>query len=374
MNVLHRLARDGDASRDGPPEAEALLELLPDPLFVVDGDDRLIWLNGAAEQTFAVGRRHMIGVSLESQLGPDSALAELVMAAREAGAVVRGRHMRIAGRPPMVDAVYDVEATPDVERPGNVLIALRERALGDRLESQMQSRGTARSLAGLAATLAHEVKNPLSGIRGAAQLLEAAAADDDKELARLIADEVDRICALLDRMEAFSDRHPMPRRTLNIHEVVDHVIRLARAGVARGITIVENFDPSLPPVLGNRDALVQVLLNLVKNAAEATGQGGIIRIATAYDGGLRLAPRSGGPRQALPLVISVADDGPGIPANLVDHVFEPFVSGKETSSGLGLALVAKIVDDHGGVIMVDSQPGHTEFRIALPLAPAGDSR
>lgn len=374
MNVLRRLAEDAPPQGSNTPDPEALLELLPDPVFMVDGEDCVIWLNGAAEQTFAVGRRHMIGVSLETQLGPDSALAGLVMAARDAGAVVRGRHMRIAGRPPMTDAVYDVEATPDVEHAGNVLIALRERALGDRLESQLQSRGTARSLAGLAATLAHEVKNPLSGIRGAAQLLEAAAAEDDKELARLIADEVDRICALLDRMEAFSDRHPMPRRILNIHEVIDHVIRLARAGVARGTTIVEAFDPSLPPVLGNRDALVQVLLNLVKNAAEATGQGGTIRIATAYDGGLRLAPRSGGPRQALPLVISVTDDGPGIPAAMVGHVFEPFVSGKETSSGLGLALVAKIVDDHGGVIMVDSEAGRTEFRIALPLAPAGDGR
>lgn len=373
MNQLSRLD-DRDETSPRAPDAEALLELLPDPLFVVDGDDNLLWLNGAAEQTFAVGRRNLLGVALSTQLGPDSALAGLVMAAREAGAVVRGRHMRIAGRPPMREAVYDVEATPDVEHPGNVLVALRERALGDRLESQLQSRGTARSLAGLAATLAHEVKNPLSGIRGAAQLLEAAVDEDDKDLARLIADEVDRICALLDRMEAFSDRHPMPRRILNVHEVIDHVIRLARAGVAREADIVESFDPSLPPVLGNRDALVQVMLNLIKNAAEATGKGGTIRIATAYDGGLRLAPRSGGPRQALPLVISVTDDGPGIPAGMVGHVFEPFVSGKETSSGLGLALVAKIVDDHGGVIMVDSEPGRTEFRIALPLAPAGENR
>ena len=371
MNVVRRLEQHQTAS-DQLPDAEALLELLPDPIFVVDSKDGLIWLNGAAEQTFAYGRRQLLGVALDTQLGPDSALAGLIASAREAGAVVRGRHMRIAGRPPMRDAVYDVEATPDVERPGNVLVALRERALGDRLESQLQSRGTARSLAGLAATLAHEVKNPLSGIRGAAQLLESNAADEDKDLARLIADEVDRIVALLDRMEAFSDRHPMPRRPINVHEVIDHVIRLARAGVARGATIEEAFDPSLPPVLGNRDALVQVLLNLIKNAAEATGQGGTIRIATAYDGGLRLEPRSGGPRQALPLVISVTDDGPGIPAGLLDHVFEPFVAGKETSSGLGLALVAKIVDDHGGVIMAESRPGFTQFRIALPLAPAGE--
>lgn len=372
MNVVRRL----DDAREAPgsaPDAEAVLELLPDAVFVVDGRDSLLWLNGAAEQTFAVGRRQLLGVSLADQLGPSSALAGLVASAREAGAVVRGRHMRISGRPPMQEAVYDVEATPDVERPGNVLVALRERALGDRLESQLQSRGAARSLAGLAATLAHEVKNPLSGIRGAAQLLEAAAAEDDKDLARLIADEVDRICALLDRMEAFSDRHPMPRRILNIHEVIDHVIRLARAGVARDVAIVESFDPSLPPLLGNRDALVQVLLNLIKNAAEATGQGGTIRIATAYDGSLRLAPRSGGPRQALPLVISVADDGPGIGPGLLDHIFEPFVSAKETSSGLGLALVAKIVDDHGGVITVESEPGRTEFRIALPLAPSGEA-
>jgi two-component system, NtrC family, nitrogen regulation sensor histidine kinase GlnL len=221
----------------------------------------------------------------------------------------------------------------------------------------------------MAAMLAHEVKNPLSGIRGAAQLLEENLGPNDRELTRLICDEADRIVALVNRMEVFSDRRPLDRGPVNIHEVLDRVRLVAQSGFARHVRFIEGYDPSLPPVLGNRDALIQVFLNLVKNAAEAVpAQGGEIQVATSYQHGVRLAVAGTETRLHLPLLVTVTDNGEGIPEDLRPHLFDPFVSTKHHGTGLGLALVAKVIDDHGGVIEFDSQPRRTVFRVCLPMA------
>src|SRR5437667_10016679 len=238
------------------------------------------------------------------------------------------------------------------------------------MDRQLTHRGAARSVSALAAMLAHEIKNPLSGIRGAAQLLEQSVGDDDRNLTRLICEEADRIVKLVDRMEVFSDQRPIERGSVNIHLVLEHVKRLAYSGFARQIKFVEDYDPSLPPVLANRDQLVQVFLNLVKNAAEAIGENardGEIQLSTAFRPGVRLTLPGTKTRVSLPLEFCVKDNGPGVPEDLLAHLFDPFVTTKPKGSGLGLALAAKIVGDHGGIIECESQPRRTVFRVLMPM-------
>jgi two-component system nitrogen regulation sensor histidine kinase GlnL len=215
------------------------------------------------------------------------------------------------------------------------------------------------------------VKNPLSGIRGAAQLLEQNASEADRELCVLIQDEADRIRNLVDRMDMFSDR-PVELAPVNIHQVLDHVRRVAQTGFAAHLRIVEEYDPSLPLVWGNRDLLVQLLLNLVKNAAEAVDPlGGEIVLATAYHHGVRIAVPGSNERVHVPLQVIVRDNGPGIPEPVRATLFEPFVTTKRGGQGLGLALVAKLVADQGGLIECDSRPGRTIFRLSLAMPPVG---
>jgi two-component system nitrogen regulation sensor histidine kinase GlnL len=349
--------------------ANLVLNALSAPVFLIDGDDRLQLVNNATEQFFRASAATLVGRWLTDLLAADSPLPALIAQVRATGVGTSEYDVNLDG-PRFGGHLVSIDVVPIVEMDGCLTVALHPRSIADKIDRQLTHRGAARSVSGMAALLAHELKNPLSGIRGAAQLLEREASPGDAELAHLICEEADRIVALIDRMEMFTGDRPIERGAVNIHRVLEHTRRVAESGFAAGCRFVELYDPSLPPVLGNRDMLIQLFMNLMKNAAEATTAGeGVITLTTRYQHGVRVAaPAGGDTRLELPLVVTVEDNGAGIPEDLRPHLFDPFVTTKVGGKGLGLALVAKIVGDHGGVIEFDSAPRRTVFKVLLPVA------
>jgi two-component system nitrogen regulation sensor histidine kinase GlnL len=355
--------------------ADTVLNALPHPVLMIAPDGKIAEANVAAESFFEVSmlllRRH----ALRDLVPFGSPLLALIEQVRNRGSAVNEYRVDLSTPRNPGERLVDLNVAPVQERPGHVVVMLQERTIADKMDRQLTHRSAARSVIALAAMLAHEIKNPLSGIRGAAQLLEQAATEDDRTLTRLICDEADRIVKLVDRMEVFADERPVEREAVNIHVVLDRVKKLALSGFARQIKFTETYDPSLPFVLANRDQFIQVFLNLVKNAAEAIGDqpDGQIELTTAFRPGVRLQIPGSKTRVSLPLEFCVKDNGAGVPADLLPHLFDPFVTTKPTGTGLGLALVAKIVGDHGGIIECESQPRHTTFRVLMPMFTGDDA-
>jgi two-component system nitrogen regulation sensor histidine kinase GlnL len=343
------------------------------PIMLLGSKQEVIYANPAAEQFFDTGLTLLRKQTLADLIAPHSPLFQLVIQAAERNASAAERDIDLS-TPRHGERVADVTVTPVPEPEGAILLTFQERSLAQRMDRQLMARGAVRSMHGMAAVLAHEIKNPLAGIRGAAQLLEEALPPDEREMTQLIIAESDRIRSLIDRMESFGDTRAFARHPVNIHEVLDRVRKVAESGFARGVIMVETFDPSLPPVSGDRDQLIQVFLNLVRNAVDALPEtGGEITLTTGYRPGVKFGAGLAGERVSLPLEVTVRDNGSGVPADLLPHIFDPFVTTKPRGSGLGLALVAKIVGDHGGVIECDSAPGRTIFRVLLPQSRAGES-
>jgi len=351
----------------------AAFEANPEPAMIIDADGAVVAVNEAAEELFGQGAPLLGRGGFGAAFPAGSSLASLLARCREATGVVREREMFLTmpNHPPL-----DVDAAAAPLSEGAVLLILHPR--GALRSDPPVDAARRRSAVGLGRMLAHEIKNPLAGIRGAAQLLKVNAGAEDIPLAQLIVDETGRIHRLVDRMQAFSEESPPVRSAVNIHLVLDRVRALAASGIADGLRLRESYDPSLPAAWGEKDQLIQVFLNLVKNAAEAArarGDGrGEISLSTAWRDGVRVRQGEGRKPLAAPLEIKVTDNGPGVPAAMRDQLFQPFVTTKPYGVGLGLALTAKMVVAHDGLIDFESEPGRTVFRVLLPISPSADGQ
>ncbi|MDB5660847.1 MAG: hypothetical protein JWS10_3462 [Cypionkella sp.] len=346
----------------------ALWASLPLPALLIGPTRLILDVNPPAETFLNASAKSLVGQPLLDRLSIDAPMEDALarVHAHESPLFIAEAYVTTGERAPVQCAL---QIAPLQDSPGNVLLLISPREIAERLGRSMQVTSAAKSAIGMAEMLAHEIKNPLAGISGAAQLLAMGLGPEDLELTDLIVEETRRIVKLLEQVEQFGNLRPPARRAVNIHDALDRARRSALVGFGAHMTITEDYDPSLPATFADNDQLMQVFLNLLKNASEAAGsKGGNIRLHTFYDHSLRRR-RKDGSGSTLPLQIEIIDNGPGIPPGIASDIFEPFVSGRENGTGLGLALVSKIISDHEGWISVDSAPGRTVFRISLPLAP-----
>ncbi len=358
------------------PPLRSILDALPNPIVVMADDNRVCFANNAAEDFFQTSSASLAKMKFEELVPFSSPILQSVAQARAQQGTVNEYSVAIGTPKVGGERVVDVQTSPAPDDNKFIVMMILRRSVAQKLDLQLSHQGAARSVAGMATMLAHEIKNPLAGIRGAAQLLETSLTDQDRLLTRLICDETDRIRDLVDQMEVFSDERPPERKATNIHVVLDRVKQLISVDGAERVTIKEDYDPSLPNLLGNHDQLVQVFLNLAKNAKEAMAASASnkeIVLTTAFRPGVKLAVPGSTERVSLPLEVCVHDTGGGVAPEIRAHIFDPFITNKQNGRGLGLALVAKIIRDHGGVVECLPRDRGTTFRVLLPLMREGDA-
>ena len=339
---------------------------LPVPALLLDGQQAIVGSNPAAEAFLNLSANVLLGANLWDMVLIDAPLD---------GAFSRAQTTRTSlflndvdvGSGMGAPMQCNVQFAPLTGTQDHMIMMISPREVASMMTQNGLSGKAARSAIGMAEMLAHEIKNPLAGITGAAQLLSMGLATEDQEMTDLIVEESRRIVKLLEQVEQFGNLRPPQRTAVNIHDIIDRARQSAAVGFGAHMFFIVDYDPSLPLADVDADQLQQVLLNLLKNASEAGKEGGSIHLRTFYDAALRLR-QSDGSQMRLPLQIEVIDDGPGLPPDIADDIFEPFVSGRENGTGLGLALVSKLIHDGGGWISVETVPGKTTFRVSLPRA------
>ena len=348
---------------------DTLWASLPMPAMLLDADDTIADITPAAEFFLNTSAKSLRGKPVWDKLMVAAPLEDAFARVRrdQADLFINDVDVGSGNRPPVQ---CNIQIGLLADESGRVLLMFEPRQIADRMDRANSVKAAAKSAIGMAEMLAHEIKNPLAGISGAAQLLAMGLSGDDRELTDLIVGETRRISKLLAQVEQFGNLQPPHRKAVNLHDLLDRARKSAALGVAARMRIVENYDPSLPNTYVDGDQMLQVFQNLMKNAAEAADQneGGTITLRTFYDLSLRLRKRDGS-GEPLPLQVEIIDDGPGLPPEIANDIFDPFVSGRENGTGLGLALVSKIISEHEGWIGVESVPGRTVFRISLPVAP-----
>ncbi len=375
-----RAVRDVLSKRVSSDLQIQLLHALPQIIIAVGRDNDLYYVNAKAELYFNASSAILLNLSLEDLFHFDSPILSLVRQVQRGWYGINEYNVEIGSIRHKNNELMDLQVTPmllGAEKVGStekadeeiIILVMQPRSIAQKIERQLAHRGAARSVTGLASMLAHEIRNPLSGIRGAAQLLEGSLEQEDRALTTLICDETDRISRLVARMEVFGDNNIADHQLLNIHAVLGHVLQVAKTGFAKDIEIIEDYDPSLPRLTGSRDLLVQMFLNLVKNAAESvstTGTRGKIWLTSSYRPGVSFSVPGSPVKTSLPLQITIEDNGPGVSDDIRSILFDPFVTTKANGTGLGLALVAKTVKDHGGVIEYEQLNERTIFKVLLP--------